>query len=400
MGRKQSVDMNDTTLETWKAVIPQSHYRISTQEKEIIVLESVKIQYGGFDKTETVNKFQSSEYVKIFLDQAEELTRDDYAYVKGTLRKKINGQEPMYKVLLTANPAEGWLKDEFITTQSERRAFIKALPTDNPFLAEGYIKTLEEAFQHRPELLRAYVYGDWDVLTGHDMVIKAQWLDAAEKMDTQRYNDKRKIVACDVAWEGLDETVIYVFEGRKVIDQMIYGQKDPMETCGNIVALKRKHNADRIIVDGIGLGAGVVARLSELGESVINFKSSESPDVEADGFKYKNKRAQAWWTAAESFAKGEIALHKDIKLRNQLASCRYKPASNGSIQIRAKDEQEDSPDRADAFIMGIYGLQFVPVREQEVWRQEYSGVRRNTVKSGNTYGWQAPKNNRLPVGLR
>jgi hypothetical protein len=93
-----------------------------------------------------------------------------------------------------------------------------------------------------------------------------------------------------------------------------------------------------------------------------------------------------------------------MTLRNQLANVKYKTASNGAIQLESKDDivkrtDGESPDRADAFVMGIYGLQFVPVVEQEVWRQEYSGVRRNAVKSTNTYGWSNPKTNRIPLRI-
>jgi len=389
MGRKQSVDMNDTTLETWKAVIPQSHYRIASQDKEIIVLETVKIQYGGFDKTETVNKFQSSEYVKLFLDQAEELTRDDYAFAKGTLRKKINDQEPMYKVLLTANPAEGWLKDEFITTRSETREFIKALPTDNPFLSSGYITRLREAFQHRPELTEAYINGNWDVLGADDLVIKSGWLDQAQAKKELGERDSRKLVACDVARFGKDETVIYAFEGAKVIDSLIYGQRSTMETAGNIQAMLRKYGADICIVDADGVGGGVVDRLRELGVKVLEFHGSAKPSEELET-RFLNKRAEAWWKTADRFAKGSVVLHSDVKCRNQLADIRYKTHSNGSIKIESKDDivkrlGGESPDRGDCFVLGIYGLEFVTRDEREVFRKSYDP--RARAKTQANYGW-------------
>jgi phage terminase large subunit len=403
IGRKQSVDFSNSTLETWKRFIPSAYYSLRTSESEIIIGDRVKIQYGGFDSTDKVRKFLSAEYSFAFIDQAEELSRDDFGMVRATLRQKFGDKQPDYKILLTANPADNWLKFDFITTKQPRTKFIKSLPTENPFLAEGYVETLRESFKHRPELLRAYVEGDWDVLTGHDIVIKPEWLDQAMKMDVQRYNDKRRIVSCDVARFGKDETVIYVMEGAKVIDQLIYGQKDLMETCGHLVALKRKHNAQRIIVDVGGVGGGLADRLAELGESVIQFNGAEKPSNELLENRFRNKRTEMYFWAGQKFADGEVALHNDLKLRNQLANLKYKIGSNGALQLESKDDvvkrsEGDSPDRADAFVMGLYGLQFVPVIEQEVWRQEYSGVRRNQLnKPTNTYGWQAPKGNRLPV---
>ncbi len=405
MGRKQSVDLNDTTLETWKQVIPASSYRIAAMDKEIIILETVKVQYGGFDRSETVNKFQSAEYVKLFLDQAEELTRDDYGYVSSTTRRKINGKEPLYKILLTANPAEGWLKDEFITKRSETREFIQALPTDNPFLAKGYIERLLESFKHRPELIEAYIKGNWDTLGADNLVIKAGWLDSAMERRQLNSRDTRRIISCDVARFGQDETVIYAWEGAKVIDEQIYGQRSTMETAGNVQAMLRKHSAQLAIIDADGIGGGVVDRLRELGTKVFEFHGAARPTNETLEERYINQRAQAWWEAGTKFAEGNVLLQKDLKLRSQLANVQYKQASNGSLKIESKDDitkrtAGESPDRADAFILGLYGLQFCVVPQDEQFRREYNDPKRYTRATKNTYGWQHSKQSRIPVRIK
>lgn len=42
MGRAQSVNFTDTTLETWKKFIPPETYNIRSQDKEIVILDTVK----------------------------------------------------------------------------------------------------------------------------------------------------------------------------------------------------------------------------------------------------------------------------------------------------------------------------------------------------------------------
>ena len=37
MGRYRAVDFNDTTLETWKRIIPPEQYTIRVQDKEIVI---------------------------------------------------------------------------------------------------------------------------------------------------------------------------------------------------------------------------------------------------------------------------------------------------------------------------------------------------------------------------
>jgi len=189
IGRKRGSDLKKTTLSTWtlpKTAIPQSRYRINEHKSEIIIQDTVKIAFGGFDDRETIEKFNSMELAFAFLDQAEELTLDDVATLRGSLRLKITDKDMDYKVLWTANPRACWLKDTFVDAppKDKSQIFIPALPKDNPFLPENYEEvTLVRAFGHRPELLRAYKDGDWNVIAGVEQIIKPQWiLDAKSRI--------------------------------------------------------------------------------------------------------------------------------------------------------------------------------------------------------------------------
>ena len=388
MGRKQSVDLNNTTLETWKAVIPQEYYEIREGDKEIIIQGAVKINYGGLDDSKTVKKFNSAEYCYLFIDQAEEISRDDFALLRGTLRRKIDGQATEYKALLTANPAICWLKDVFINHKDPGCEFIQALPSDNPFIAEGYVENLREAFKHRPELVRAYVEGDWDIMSGHNLVIKPSWVEKAKsaKLHTS-YNNR--LVACDPARFGTNETVIYVFEGPRVIHTEIYGQRSLMETAGMLVALKNKFAAKLIVLDSCGIGGGIVDRLGELREPHLGVNVGEKATED----KYFNLRSQVVWEGAEYFAKENVVVPEDQVLINQLGMLTYEMNSNGKIRIRSKEEISkelggDSPDRADAFLLGLYALKFVPEKTTDYRRENLYQVR------NDGYGWAS----RQPAG--
>jgi len=383
MGRKQSVDFTDTTLETWKTFIPSDTYELRTGDKEIIIQNAVKISYGGFDSQESVKKFNSAEFAYIFIDQAEEITRDDYGLVKGTLRRKINDTELDYKILLTANPADCWLKDEFINRLPKGNAFLQALPKDNSFLPKGYVQNLIEAFQHRPELVQAYVYGNWDVLTGFDLVIKPEWV----KRNINRLTkpDSRRVVVCDPARFGDDETVIYVMEGYKVIHTLILHNKSTMEVAGNLIALHRQFSSFAIAVDVCGLGAGIVDRIVEQGHQVISINSAFKPTIETEQVKYMNLRAQMYWEAGAKLSNDQVSVEDDRELINQLTSTKYKLNSRGLIQIESKDDIKArlgrSPDRSDAFVMGLYAIDQVPIIKTDFYR-----IESNKQPSG--YGWQ------------
>jgi hypothetical protein len=71
-----------------------------------------------------------------------------------------------------------------------------------------------------------------------------------------------------------------------------------------------------------------------------------------------------WWYAMDQILKREVDYMIDPELRRQLSSVRYKVVnSNGQIKLEPKDETkkrlERSPDRADAFIYGLWALKDV-----------------------------------------
>ena len=372
MGRKRSVDFTKTTLETWKSFIPSEAYLLRKGDHEIVIDNRVKIDFGGLDDSKTVRKFNSAEYVRLFIDQAEELTPDDYALVHGTLRRKINGIQPTYKSLLTANPEENWLKNDFISNPQPRTKFIQALPIDNPFLATGYIDNLRKVWRHRPERLRAYVEGSWDDLSANDTVIKGGWVSDAVNRILTRINTKR-IVSIDPAAFGDDESIIYALENERVIDTEALGQREPMETAGHAVIMRKKWGANLIAGDGIGIGSGIFSRLREMGEPTRVLISSESSTNEE---KYKNLRAEMWWEVGEMFCSGLVSIPDDPMLKGQLSAVKYNVSSDGQIRVEPKEETKKrlgrSPDRADALVYGLYSLRYAEyLKEPKEWRTSY-----------------------------
>ena len=160
MGRKIAKDFTDTTLETWKKIIPRGTYKIVGKPAEIIILDRVKIKTWGLDSRASINKFNSAEFARIFLDQAEEATQDDVAVLRASVnrnildlvddagkRKKVRVKG---KILFTANPAPCWLKEQYIDKIQPNQAFVKALPSDNIYVGKEYIATLKRSFGHRP----------------------------------------------------------------------------------------------------------------------------------------------------------------------------------------------------------------------------------------------------------
>lgn len=376
MGRKVAKDFTDTTLGTWKRFVPANRYVIKGKPAEIIIHKRVKIWTGGLDRSEDIQKFNSAELAFGFIDQAEETNMDDIMALRAALRLTINGEELDYKLIFTANPRPGWLKNEFIMNPSKNKRFIQALPSDNPLLPKSYIPKLRDAFKHRPELLQAYLYGDWSALEGPDNVIKDIWIEAASKV-TFHQHKPRHLLVCDVARYGDDETVIMHLEETQIVweDTIAYGKKPTTHTSGTLQKLSHRLGGLPIVVDEDGVGGGVVDELKDMGEEVhgiIHQEKSDEPE------RFANVRAEMYDNGGRMFADHDVQLHKPppeymddyLILRNQLCVPRYK-FRGGKLLITPKDEIKAelgrSPDWDNTYIMGLYGLRWArrPKKERE-----------------------------------
>jgi sorbitol-specific phosphotransferase system component IIA len=202
--------------------------------------------------------------------------------------------------------------------------------------------------------------------TEENNVIPLAWVEAAnERWDDWNERgkpEKFRGVGVDVARYGTDKTVIapeYIDNDLLVFDKLHYTTKeDTMQTTGRVVIWMQK--GGEAVVDVIGLGAGVVDRLRELGHKVIAFNASESTD-QKDASKemgFVNKRSAAWWTFMELLdpnSKIKVALPTDPLLTGDLITPTWKITSTGKIQVESKDEiikrLGRSTDSGDSVIM-------------------------------------------------
>lgn len=357
MGRKRGSDFKTTTLRTFQKVIPFI-YEHKKQEHLLVFPNGSEIFYGGLDNREDIEKFNSMELGFFMVDQAEEISFEDWTALAGTLRYELpDGTRPQYRGILSCNPRKCWLKDKFILRPDADYNFIQALPASNPSDgAPDYISRLKELYKNKPRLLRAYIDGSWDDLEGVNTLIPGDKVSAAVDRVLINKDKEPVIISCDAARYGDDETVLYVWRGLKIIDQLIYGQTNTMETVGNIVVLAKKHKADLIITDNV-IHTGIYDRLAEMKYPVIGFVGSEKA---SDPIKYKDGKVkmEMWDMVLDAFNKGEVSIPDDPVLINQLSSITYEVVSDSGTRITPKEQIKkalgESPDRAESCAMGIF----------------------------------------------
>lgn len=189
-----------------------------------------------------------------------------------------------------------------------------------------------------------------------DSLFKYQ--DVLNAVDKEILGDGEKVLGVDVARFGVD---LSVFLSGTWLKEMFRADSidslkkaDLMKVTGKIVALDNENKYNRINIDVIGMGGGVVDRLKEIKTTngkIIAPHFGESPNSEEDKKKFANKKAEYYFKLARLFEQGLISIPKHKVLIDELLSMSYSFTSNGKLRI---EDPTKSPDYADALVFAIW----------------------------------------------
>jgi hypothetical protein len=266
----------------------------------------------------------------------------------------------------------------------EDAELIEAKTHDNAdILPVAFIKSLEEVKRNRPEMYERFVLNSRKIGSDKFVVLSMEIINGVVNWNPPVMPDQtmeKRITVCDPAEGdttldddtgegGGDETVIYDFVNGKISGQEIYNDYKLMDTVGRVQAHAKKNGSNLICVDKIGVGAGVLSRLEEIynGDSlmeVYGFDSRISPAGGIEKDTYANYKTYAWFNARDKYFIPRLcSLPDEPILKRQLSKIRYRYTSGGrggkyilESKKRMKKVLGCSPDRADAYIMGLDAL--------------------------------------------
>lgn len=189
-------------------------------------------------------------------------------------------------------------------------------------------------------------------------------VDPVKKARTTQVESKAALViGVDPARKGDDRTAIIRRRGRRAYSLETHYNIDTMELAGIVKRIIEKEGPKRVCIDCIGIGAGVVDRLHELGyedivEGVNVARRASEPD------KYKNLRAELWdWMREWFIQEMPIEIPDSDELQTDLTGLGYKYDSSDRLQIEGKEEAKKrgllSPDTSDALMLTFYGGEYV-----------------------------------------
>jgi hypothetical protein len=315
------------------------------------------------DKPERFQGFHAeSGDILLIVDEASGVAQDIYDAAEGFLTSEGS------RLLLIGNPTQ--LSGEFYTAfRSPIYHKIHISAWDSPNLKAGkvirpYLITPEWVEEKRIKwgedspMWYSRVMGEFPE-QGEDTLIPLAWVEAAQN----RYLDPAITeAACkpgvtirlgvDVARFGSDASVIMVSAGPRVNIVKVIRKQDTMAIAGAVIQAFRETGAHAANIDVIGIGAGVVDRLTE---QHFNVTGVNVGDRAVDNDRYINLRAELYWLLREEFRDAAIAIPPDEDLAAELASMKYAFDSRGRIKIESKDDMRkrgiSSPDRADAVML-------------------------------------------------
>ncbi|KKN13503.1 hypothetical protein LCGC14_1005590 [marine sediment metagenome] len=187
--------------------------------------------------------------------------------------------------------------------------------------------------------------------------------EAEFKKVKEKFNEVTRIISCDVADKGLDETVIFWGIKKVGFYQVTGAYSEPKSESTDVAGRINEKIKEfigheikgEVYIDSIGLGTGVVSMVKEYirdnmykNVRVIGCNFGAAP-INKDRF--RNKKAENNFRLKDIFDEDSIKLIKVKNLKNQLLNMKWKRSSTEKIVI---EDPEKSPDWADALVYFIW----------------------------------------------
>jgi len=176
------------------------------------------------------------------------------------------------------------------------------------------------------------------------------------------------VIGVDPARFGNDKTAICVRQGLQLLELKVWENIDTMAIADLVQRYANHYRPEAIFVDSVGIGAGVVDRLTQLGHDIISVNGSSTP---ANSDRYFNKRAEMWFRVKNWLQAGG-ALLDDSTLKSDLLGPTFSFDGKNRIKLERKEDLKKrglpSPDTADALALTF---------AQEIHKTRWDGDHQN-----------------------
>jgi len=266
-------------------------------------------------------------------------------------------------VVMAANPTRQ--AGYFFDSHHKMRAAWAALHwngEDSPMVSREYVANMEKKYGRQSPVFKVRVLGDF--VTAADGVIPLDLCESAKAREVECNTSAPIVWGLDVARFGDDSTALAKRRGNHQLEPVReWWGKDTMQTTGLIKAeydsAPEEKKPKAINVDVIGIGAGVVDRLKEMGLPVVGVNVAEAESIRSGAeLSFNRLRDELWWRGREWLEARDCKLAEDDETIAELTTPTYSFLSNGRIQVERKDDMKKrgvkSPNRADAWLLTFH----------------------------------------------
>lgn len=367
--RKEYIDLKNSTVKDFE------NYTGRTVRSDRSVLIPETNSEILFMHLEEINNIQNINLGWFAIEQGDELESDhEFFFLLGRLRRSLKMNPkfaetglPLRSGFVIGNAGDHWGKKQWKENKDPDFPCIEADTYQmKDVLPEDYFSGLLKIKERRPEIFDKYVLNNWTVQSVEFTVIKSQHLNALIGLPF-KFESVKRIISCDPALGG-DECVIKTFENGREIDQEIMFETDETKIAAKIASKGEDFDVHDFVVDSIGIGHGVATFLNNLvrkhNKTVYFFNSAERAN---DADQYFNKKAEIWFEVSKLIMDKKVPYPEDQETRRQITGVRYEPIfRRGKVKIEdkqiTKKRLKCSPDRGEAWVQGIYFLQYVDAK--------------------------------------
>lgn len=288
--------------------------------------------------------------------------------IKEVIEGALTDEDTEIIFLAFGNPTQntGWffeafnrLKHRWVTRQIDARKVEGTSKTQ--------IKKWIDDYGEDSDFVRIRVRGVFP-RAGSRQFISSDTVQAAvyRQIDPAKYEHHWKVLVCDVARFGDDQTVIGYRQGPKftILDKL---RGLPVDQVARRLMMRvREHDPRTIVVDGDGIGGGVIDVMrgddwfqgwmkQNTARRLTEFHGGIAP---IDGFMYFNYIANMWGLMRAWLAVGSIP--DDPELEADLTGREYGFSNKNQIQLEKKEDMKKrglaSPDTSDVLAMSFCAI--------------------------------------------
>ena len=361
IGRDSIKDTKASVIKTWSEVAKMlqfSDYKFNDvgilfgNGTEVELLDLTLYPY----KDPLYDRLGSKEYTVGWIEEAQQVNYLAFEVLKTRVGRWKNNLCKS-KILCTFNPKKNWVDSTFYRPfvngkEDKGKRFIYALPKDNHYLPDEYIKRLYELKDEATK--QRLLFGNFDY--DDDPTALLSFDDITDIWKPKEITDGIKYITADIARYGSDKAVIMLWNDFQIEEVITFDISSTTKQQNTIRALATKHEVPmfRVIVDEDGVGGGVKDSLGCVG--FINNSSARNKN-------YSNLKSECGYRLAEIFNRISVKanISEDVKdiINAELGQLKtYDSDKDGKLKILPKEKIKEnigrSPDYLDNFIMRMY----------------------------------------------